>query len=514
MHLIIFCDGTWNTPEQTDGGISVPTNVVKMRNALEKTDKEGLEQRAYYHPGVGTKGGAIRRIIDGIVGDGLDKNIMSAYCWLAKNYQVGATIWLFGFSRGAFTVRSLGGMISHCGLLDLRSHPLSEKETWSAVQDVFNCYRAQKTVIASEERAFHYVTPGQSCSHTVPINFIGVWDTVGALGIPEDVAFLSLLNGSSRYKFHDTSLSPMVKTARHAISIDEKRQTFMPTLWTGVDPTRDVKQIWFPGVHADVGGGYVQHGLSDGALRWMIEQAEAEGLRFRETSLAQIVPDSLDQQHDSAIGVFKDLKTRPRNVPFFSDENPSLHQSALDRHRNPPLTQRDYWQGQALKKEQSIGVEVFAHEFWNFTGFYLQAGVTYEFHATGEWLDGHINCGPKGTRDGKFHFGKIPQALSSLLGKFELLYSKMTGNYQADFWLTKREESIGWFVLTGMVANDYLPDATPKHKNDFLPHEVFYIGERQVFTPKASGYLYAFANDAWQAYGNNRGSVKLTVSRR
>lgn len=512
MHLIVFCDGTWNTPQQMEDGVSVPTNVVKLCNALEKTDNEGVEQRVYYHPGVGTHGGWLNRLWDGIIGEGLDHNITSAYCWLAKNYRVGAAIWLFGFSRGAYTVRSLGGMLAHCGLLD--ASKLTEQEIWSAVNTLFKQYRSQQPVHASEERAFHFVTAGQPCTQTVPIRFIGVWDTVGALGIPEDVAFLSLLNQSSKYGFHDTRLSPCVKTARHAMAIDEHRQTFMPTLWSDIPLDRDVQQIWFPGVHADVGGGYIQHGLSDGALEWMMDEAQANGLRFRPDIKNQLTPDALDQLHDSASGVFKNLKTRPRNVPFFAADNAALHRSAWLRHANPPLTQRNYWAGQRLNKEQSVTVEVFAREFWNYTGLYLEAGVIYEFHASGEWVDGHINCGPKGASDGKFHLGKILQGISSALGKIEMLYSKLTGNYQADFWFTKRQERLDWFELTGTVANDYLPDIQPQHKNDYLPHEVFRIGDRQVFTPKASGYLYAFANDAWQAYGNNRGSVKLTITRR
>jgi len=513
MHLLIFCDGTWNTPDQMDMGVSVPTNVIKLRNALEKSDSHGLEQRTYYHPGVGTKGGWLNRMIEGIVGDGLDKNIMSAYCWLAKNYEIGASIWLFGFSRGAFTVRSLGGMIAHCGLLDARQGAMTEKETWSAVQELFNQYRQQEQVVASDERIFHCVRSGQACSHTVPIHFIGVWDTVGALGIPDDVAFLSLLNNPRKYCFHDTSLSPIVKTARHALSIDERRQSFMPTLWTHIKKGQDVRQTWFPGVHADVGGGYAQVGLSDGALGGMMTLAEEYGLRFRKDIRQQLRDDPLGQLHDSATGVFKNLRTRPRNVPFFSDQSSELHTSAMTRHNNPPLSQGDYWQSRKIEKEKSISVEIFAREYWNATGIYLEAGVNYEFRASGEWMDGHISCGPKGDSGGKFHLGKIAQAFSSLMGFGETLYRKITGNYQADFWFTKRQEEVDWLALTGAVANDALT-AGAKPGSNSLPHEIFALGERCVFTPQASGYLYAFTNDAWQAYGNNRGSVRLTVSKR
>ena len=110
------------------------------------------------------------------------------------------------------------------------------------------------------------------------MHFIGVWDTVGALGIPDHLGVLNLLEEPNKYKFHDTQLNPLVKHARHAIAVDEMRQSFEPTLWTRTEG-RDVKQVWFPGAHSDVGGGYRETGLSDGALAWMVAEAEDKGWR-------------------------------------------------------------------------------------------------------------------------------------------------------------------------------------------------------------------------------------------
>lgn len=514
MHLIVFCDGTWNTPDQTEASLPAATNVVKLRNALAASDKDGEEQRIYYHPGVGSDGGWWERIAGGGLGEGLDKNIMSTYNWVARNYEPGSRIWLFGFSRGAFTVRSLGGMISRCGLL--KTDGMDEKTIWAAVGKLFQNYRTPEAtaepVKATKAMPFHGVKTGNATKQSIPINFIGVWDTVGALGVPNDMAFLKIIDDPAKHSFHDTSLSPIVQNARHAIAIDEMRQSFTPTLWTNVDDRPTVKQIWFPGVHGDVGGGYGRSDLSDGALKWMIDEVRALNLSFRENIETQLSPNPLGQLHDSVTGVFKFLKTRPRDVPLFFSSNTSLHESALNRHDNPPLTQGVYWETRLIEAKEGATIDVFARERWNYTGLYLKEGVSYKFSATGEWMDSDITCPPSGTNDGKFHLGEAVQMASSLWGKGEQLVTKLTGNHQVDFWYTKREEQFPWFSLIGMVANGVPPDESVADQGNFAPHEVFKIGAGTHFTPKRSGYLYAFANDAWQTYDNNRGSVRLTVS--
>lgn len=520
MHLIVFSDGTWNTPDQMDGGLPAPTNVVKLRNALAPEDRHGAEQKVYYHPGVGTDGGWWNRIAGGGMGDGLDKNIMSGYNWLARHYEPGARIWLFGFSRGAYTVRSLAGMISRCGLLDARNAGLSDKAVWSAVEDLFAIYRQKeddaRPAVASARRPLHGVGQGNPGKHSIPIHFIGVWDTVGALGVPDDMALLNLIDDPSRHGFHDTELSPVVLNARHAVAIDEMRQSFSPTLWTNVDGKPTVKQLWFPGAHGNVGGGYGTSGLSDGALSWMMDEAEQLDLGFRPNIRAQLAPDPRGQLHDSVTGIFKSLKTRPRAIPSFEAADGRLHRSALERHEDPPLTQGEYRKTKVLAEGGSATVDIFARELWNDTGIYLEAGIPYRFAAEGEWLDSTIACGPKGTRDGKFNLGEAVQAVSSLFGKGEAIYSRLTGNHTIDFWYTKREEEMPWFALVGVVANGVMPQPTATDDQDrpvFPPHEVFLIGDGAEFTPSQGGYLYGFANDAWQAYDNNHGSVRLTVTR-
>ncbi|KAB0681354.1 DUF2235 domain-containing protein [Aureimonas leprariae] len=515
MELVVCCDGTWNTPDDLDQGLPAPTNVVKLRNILAERNADGAEQRAYYHPGVGTGGTWWDRIAGGGMGEGLEKNVQSAYHWLATTYRPGARIWLFGFSRGAFTVRSLSGMISQCGLLDLSDPAIPPEAVWKAVDAVYAAYRRKPTgqpkMHAKAEMRFHNVATGDPTALTTKIHFIGVWDTVGALGVPDDMALLNLIDDPTKYEFHDTDLSAAVVHARHAVALDERRQSFEPTLWTDKPPKQELKQVWFPGVHGDVGGGYSRCGLSDGALLWMVEEAKAQGLAFKDAGVRQIKPNAQDVLHDSLTGIFKTLKTRPRAAPLIDERSgDALHGSALERRSEPPITQHEYWPSIVLDPGVSKPVHIYARQHWNATGIYLERGATYEFAADGQWVDGSIPCGPGGTSDGSFHLGEAVRLASAVLGKLENAYKRFTANPQADFVYTKREEAFEWFALVGMVANGWKPEDQPKER----PSQVFRIGSGTTFTPKASGYLYCFANDAWQTYDNNRGSVQLTVRRR
>ena len=515
MNIIVCCDGTWNTPDAMEDGLPSPTNVVKIYNALAPVDAEGREQKSYYHPGVGTDGTWVKRMIGGGTGKGLGENVMSGYNWLARNYREGDRIWLFGFSRGAYTVRSLGGMISKCGLLDLPGSQLPDDRTWPTIREIFDAYRKDEpsTLRSTEDRKLHGVAMGELPRHETKIHFIGVWDTVGSLGIPDDMALLNLLDDPEKHRFHDTDLGPAVENARHAVALDEYRQSFLPTLWQvpeGWEGT--LKQVWFPGAHGDVGGGYSQCGLSDGALEWMMEEATGLGLGINAGAREQMKPDPRGLLHDSVTGWFKALKTRPRAAPKVCDgaAPEHVHHSAVDRHRNPPLSQGRY---RPLKTALPVTLDVFARDRWNDTGIYLESGKTYNLVAEGEWMDASIKCGPAGTRDGKFDPAEIAQIASSIWGGVETIWKTVSGNRQVDFWWTKREEEFDWFGLVGLVANDVPPPRRDEdEKIERLPHQVFGIGDGTTFAPEKSGYLYCFANDAWHAYDNNRGSVRLTIS--
>jgi uncharacterized protein (DUF2235 family) len=499
--LIVCCDGTWNTLEHTDQGLPAPTNVAKLYNAVAKDE----QQLAYYHPGVGTNGGWLDRVVGGGTGAGLERNIMSAYQWLAAHYADGDRIFLFGFSRGAYTVRSLGGLLAHSGLLDLSGAALAPADVWSRVEEVFEAYRSGKPFDNARGYAFHGVASGQPTAGSIGVHFMGVWDTVGALGIPMELSVLRFIGDARRYQFHDTKISPMIANARHALAMDERRADFMPTLWTNIKRPDKVHQVWFPGVHGDVGGGYAQAGLSDIALAWMLDEASACGLRLRPNTRAQLRPDPQGVQHDSRQGLFKLGRNQPRGVALVAPASVAaglLHPSALARQADPPLAQGDYWPTRVLAPGAKASMDVFASPHWNATGLYLEAGVTYRFSASGEWLDAGAKFSPAGGEVDGHHASDIGRLAASALGKVEHLFNAATHD-DNDFWFTRRVESAPWFVLVGFVANG----------EGEARGETFVIGGGCSFTPAASGYLYAYANDAWQAYANNHGSVLMTVAR-
>jgi uncharacterized protein (DUF2235 family) len=275
-NLVVCCDGTWNIPDETRGSVAAPTNVAKLALAVAQ---DQATQRLYYEPGVGTA--PDERIVGGAFGYGLSHNIRNCYAYLAANYDDGDRLFLLGFSRGAYTARSLAGLIRNCGIL--------RREHTDQVDAAFAFYRDRTSHTHPSAIASHLFRDMYSCGDQT-IHFIGVWDTVGALGIPNDLPgweeISKLFTGwEQMWGFHDTQLSSQVTHARHALSIDEERAAFRPTLWTqdqkAIDAGQDLKQVWFSGVHSEVGGGSADTSLSDIALLWMTREAAAAGLRFR-----------------------------------------------------------------------------------------------------------------------------------------------------------------------------------------------------------------------------------------
>lgn len=504
--LIVCCDGTWNTPDQIEEGVFTPTNVVKIFNAIEDPQKNtGIEQIKYYHPGVGAEETIIKKVKDGVSGDGINKIIMSAYAWLCRNYQPGDNIFLFGFSRGAFTARSLSGLVTACSLLDLSG--LDEDTVWEWVEKTYKKgYREFQSGNKDDWKKNMKFIPIPEGKKKVPIKFIGVWDTVGSLGIPDDLSVINIFDNKGKYHFHNTELSDNVEYAMHAVAIDEVRASFSPTLWTNFTNDSKRKQVWFPGEHGDVGGGRKESGLSDGALLWMIQQAKAAGLVFKEQMIKQIKPDPRGFAHNPTSGLFKMFRTQPRNIPLLDPSNAeSVHSSVFERQTDPPISLDTYRKTCILKPGETISCTIYAKEHWNETGIYLEKGAQYILTAKGQWTDSNIKCGPGGTHDGKFHIGEVALLLGTTLGKLENLFRK-----NADVVGTRRFESYPWMSLVGVVANCGNPgyDGTPDKHQDFL------IGEKcELKNISKSGYLYCFANDSWGFYWNNNGSVDVKIIR-
>ena len=323
--IAIFCDGTWNTPDESEKGINCQTNVVKLANALSKTSIDGTAQLLYYETGVGSEGSKIHRIFDGATGTGISANILKAYRFVIQNYEKGDELFLFGFSRGAFTVRSLAGLIRNSGIL--------KPENLDQIPKAYDIYRSRKPNLQPREIEATLFRKTFAIEETTIIKFIGVWDTVGALGNP------LFMNGifSRLNQFHDTDLSTKISYAFHALAIDEKRRNFEPTLWHQQANSKDqvLEQVWFPGVHSDVGGGYAETGLSDIALKWMLEKAQSCQLNF---DTVEMNPNPMAGMHESYEGIYKFQSKfyRPIDLadPKRGNTNESLHPSVIERYTN------------------------------------------------------------------------------------------------------------------------------------------------------------------------------------
>jgi uncharacterized protein (DUF2235 family) len=279
--LVVCCDGTWNEPDELRNGVAAPTNVAKL--ALGLLAGAASEQELFYEAGVGTT--ADERVLGGAFGYGLSRNVRNCYRFLAETYEQGDELYLFGFSRGAYTARSLAGLVRNCGILQ-KKHVEKVDQAFAFYRD--HSDRTHPRALAAEIFRKMYSHPDDD------IHFIGVWDTVGALGIPAGLPGWKEL-ATRFWGFHDTQLSSHVRFAYHALAIDEQRHAFQPTLWTLDAPAagQTVEQVWFAGVHSEIGGGSADPALSDIALLWMVEKAKACGLRFTPGQLERGAPDGV-----------------------------------------------------------------------------------------------------------------------------------------------------------------------------------------------------------------------------
>ncbi|MBC9178319.1 DUF2235 domain-containing protein [Pseudoroseomonas ludipueritiae] len=279
--LIVCFDGTWNSADSR----RAETNVARLARAVRATSGDA-PQLTLYLRGVGSTGIALQKLLGGATGEGVDDNIRSGYMFLAQNYVPGDKIFLFGFSRGAFTARSLAGFMAACGLL--------MRQKLGDLSAAWDYYRHEVHRSPEDFCRRHH----SQCHQDIQVAFLGVWDTVGALGIPGTV--LNELTAKD-YEFHDTTPSHIVRIGRHALAVDEHRDEFEPTLWTGAAPEDcDISQVWFAGAHSDVGGGYQNRLLADIPLRWMAREAEAAGLKLDWEMLPR-QEDPLAPQHESRL---------------------------------------------------------------------------------------------------------------------------------------------------------------------------------------------------------------------
>lgn len=353
--IVILSDGTGNSASKP-----FKTNVWRLYQALDLT----RNQVAFYSDGVGNENFKPLRYLGLAFGFGLAGIIKELYTFLCRNYQPGDRIFLFGFSRGAFAVRILAGLIARCGVVACTSEAeLSERVTvayneykrdsfrratatrpWLLIGQFLRFWDRQWTNNVDHIR-FNFV------QHFPDISFIGIWDTVDAYVMPIDGLKLAIDKYVWPMTLADRELSPYIEAAYQALSIDDERPTFRPVLWNvdqrellshPVAPFHPrLTQVWFAGVHANVGGGYPDDGLSHVALLWILDAARAHGLHFN-TTLYQTYRDAMNvhgKQYDSRSGVAGYYRYGPRQLDAIcrDDEHgvnigdPTLHPSVYYR---------------------------------------------------------------------------------------------------------------------------------------------------------------------------------------
>ena len=293
-NIVICSDGTGNSAGKLHG-----TNVWRIYTAVDRSHVT-KRQITYYDDGVGTDNVRLLRLLGGAFGWGLTRNILQAYAFLAMNYEPGDKVFLFGFSRGAFTVRSLAGLIGRCGLIDREQliSPSLSRTREENLRHVMTAYRStrkhkigtyeeyhQKEEQIRTQLGLRFLNPG-----TIPIQFIGVWDTVDAVGMPFDemkavFAYIwARLFEQRLWHFNDNVPHRCIRFAYQAVALDDERKTFHPLLWEPeCGHSRKgtcIEQVWFSGMHSNVGGGYPRDGLAHVSLNWMMDKAELHGLEF------------------------------------------------------------------------------------------------------------------------------------------------------------------------------------------------------------------------------------------
>lgn len=499
--LVVCCDGTWNTPEMES-----PTNVVRLARAVLPRDANRVLQIVYYDEGVGTQG-PIDKLVGGAMGAGLDFNVRQAYRFLASNYEQDDEIYLFGFSRGAYTVRSLAGMIGFAGMLG--RHQLT------SVHDAYELYRDEKDPAgagATEFRACHRTS--------VPrVTLLGCWDTVGAMGIPDKLPGIGLDElFNKRYRWVNTKLGAHVDHALHAMSIDERRKEFEPTPMECVTAGQTLKQVWFPGDHGSVGGGeHHKEPLARAALEWMVECIVNVGLglavdtRFEGMlgcdhtaySSASRSPiygreprdlGSAPEFHHSALRRFVDL---PHYVEALAPEQRDLLNAAVQK-RNVHPTLRCPTNGVVLEVNQDADVIVLAEQQRNDTHILMQAEGQYVLSVaeTQHWRDGDLPpCDPRGWHEDDAKLASFFDGLD----RMKLPLIRLARDRRV-------EPKANWFELIGILCHQ---DGEDRIR----------VSRDTIYTAPADGRFLALANDVasrfdlFDSYDNNEGWLVLNVRR-
>lgn len=525
-NIVICMDGTWNDPTEK-------TNVYKLFQALDAGEekdeandptfgryshKEGNGQTAFYIEGVGAKGKR-EGILGGSLGVGLHERVLHAFLLASNCYKPGDKLWIFGFSRGAWSARSLAGFISAAGLLTAQE--MQEKDRFANTNDLWHESKAKGTL----DRGNQFWKQNDA----VPIQLVGVWDTVGALGIPffNGIRVFDQIE-KHLFDFADPQLSSRVKYGRQALAIDERRKDFEPTLW---QPRTDdtIKQVWFPGVHADIGGGYPECGLSDVTLKWMIDEINGlkAGLKINVDQLnPKLNPVETQDRHDESIKPI--WQCRPRN-PRVIATNANFDASVAHRfekrsdYRPEALRQHPEFAkyyamaaqeekicateekspAQRLALNESVKADIFAQNCWNAIGIKVAKDEQYKFNATGEWVDKTYKAGAEGYASPNIEM-RVAENMRRIVDK---PWFCLVACIHPDASLEVHNTNAG-NMLEGICQS--LMHTIRKFDNE---SQLIDIGTASTLNITHDGYMYLFANDAPWAYSNNSGYLTVEVTR-
>lgn len=342
-NILLFADGTGNK-----GGYTPDSNVYKMYNAIEIHDKN-VTQYTYYDNGVGTSTNKYWRAFTGGIGVGIKQNIIDLYAFLAMNYVADDKVYLFGFSRGAATIRALADFINTVGLVDGQN--LNDDVLREYTSDAFDAYKNHKRDKQAAENFYqHKNSHGQ-----IKIHFVGVWDTVSALGLPKQTDKMGLglniltcvfdvldriIDRWWPHRFYEYDLNENIQFAYQALAIDDERTAFWPHVWNENGRSEDsVEQVWFSGMHSNVGGGYERQGMANVTLHWMMLRAMKHGITFKPCALEDAYEDSNihGRLYNSRDGLAVYYRYHPREIKKLCEDkligNIKVHSSTLERLR-------------------------------------------------------------------------------------------------------------------------------------------------------------------------------------
>lgn len=539
--IVILCDGTGRRPPTPDDPAA--TNIWKIRQALVEDETQTL----WYDPGIATGtsraaraaadlerwagsaslgplaaalglAGRLRSAWEAATGSGLDDNVLEGYAEIARQYRPGDRIYLFGFSRGAYTVRVIAGVIRSCGLLKP-----SELRQAAAVLALYRARRGRIPGLRGR-RATGVPIASDFAWRDVPIEMLGVFDTVASLGAPLWGWWFRV--GGIRNRALNTSPMPNCRHVYHALAMDERRATFFPTLFWRAGGSRagwteTLEQTWFRGSHGDVGGGYAESGLSDITLGWMLERAGRHGLALRPEALAALRPDPLARLHDETTrrSSWSWLGTWPRWAKV-TEEPPtvgagiSVHASVFERARQV-LAATGRHELYDLAPDETVTLRAEANRQWDRTGLVIRGGEGDLSHYRLRWVGGQWRdaacppCGPAGDAAGE-----------------------QRGDPRWRARWRRRVRGAPWMTLCAAIAG---PRRWPLRELSFgvglaylfrreprmLLNQVVPLGQSLaapgdslvIRSERPPGLLYLFANDLWPTYANNTGELSLELTR-